>query len=166
MTLGNFQTNNFGLGGNGNDAVQADAQDGSGTNNANFSTPADGSPGRMQMYVFTGPTPDRDGDFDDEIVIHEYCHGLSNRLVSGGVGMSALQSRGMGEGWSDFYGLCLLSQAGDDVEACYAAGGYATYQLGGLTSNYYYGIRHYPYTTDMYSAPPLGGRFITDGCGW
>ncbi len=54
---GNFQQNNFGLGGNGNDAVRADAQDGSGTNNANFSTPADGSPGRMQMFVWTGGLP-------------------------------------------------------------------------------------------------------------
>ena len=31
---GNFQVNNFGRGGTGGDAVQADAQDGSGTNNA------------------------------------------------------------------------------------------------------------------------------------
>ncbi|RZL15931.1 MAG: T9SS type A sorting domain-containing protein, partial [Hymenobacter sp.] len=29
-----------------------ESQDGSGRNNANFSTPADGSPGRMQMYLF------------------------------------------------------------------------------------------------------------------
>ena len=28
---------------------------------------------------------DRDGDFDHEIVIHEYTHGLSNRLVGAGV---------------------------------------------------------------------------------
>src|SRR5262245_1237046 len=35
---GNFQTNNFGLGGRGGDPVLAEAQDGSGTNNANFST--------------------------------------------------------------------------------------------------------------------------------
>lgn len=52
---GNFQQNNFGRGGSGNDAVRADALDGSGTNNANFSTPGDGSPGRMQMYRWTSP---------------------------------------------------------------------------------------------------------------
>ncbi len=150
---GNFQNNNFGRGGTGNDAVQADAQDGSGTNNANFSTPPDGSAGRMQMYVFTGPTPDRDGDFDHEIVIHEYTHGLSNRLVGGGVGISALQPRGMGEGWSDFYGLCLLSEPGDDPSGVYAAGAYATYQLSGMSSNYYYGIRRYPYCTDLAKNP-------------
>jgi PKD repeat protein len=51
---GNFQENNYGNGGNGNDAVQADAQDGSGTNNANFSTPVDGQKPRMQMYLWTG----------------------------------------------------------------------------------------------------------------
>jgi len=47
---GNLQANNDGRGGAGNDAVNAEAQDGGGTNNANFATPADGSSPRMQMY--------------------------------------------------------------------------------------------------------------------
>ena len=59
----------------------------------------------------------------------------------------------MGEGWSDFYALSLISEAGDDVDGNYAAGGYATYQFFGLTENYYYGIRRYPYTTDMSKNP-------------
>ncbi|HXL54687.1 MAG TPA: M36 family metallopeptidase [Chitinophagaceae bacterium] len=49
---GNFQRNNLGRGGLGNDYVFADAQDGSGTNNANFATPTDGSNPRMQMFLF------------------------------------------------------------------------------------------------------------------
>jgi hypothetical protein len=49
----NFQQTNFGLGGAGNDYVNAEAQDGGGTNNANFSTPADGSKPRMQMYLWS-----------------------------------------------------------------------------------------------------------------
>ena len=150
---GNFQTNNFGRGGNGNDAVQADSQDGSGTNNANFSTPADGSAGRMQMFVFTGPTPDRDSSFDAEIVIHEYTHGLSNRLVGGGVGISVLQTQGMGEGWSDFYALGLLSEASDNVNGQYAKGGYSTREIAVNFPNYYFGIRRYPYSTDMTKSP-------------
>ncbi len=50
---GNFQENNYGNGGAQSDMVNADAQDGSGTNNANFSTPPDGSNPRMQMFVWT-----------------------------------------------------------------------------------------------------------------
>ncbi|MBI1225278.1 MAG: T9SS type A sorting domain-containing protein [Bacteroidetes bacterium] len=50
---GAFQDNNYGNGGAGNDHVNAEAQDGGGTNNANFSTPADGGSGRMQMYLWS-----------------------------------------------------------------------------------------------------------------
>ncbi|GAB5418877.1 MAG: T9SS-dependent M36 family metallopeptidase [Crocinitomicaceae bacterium] len=50
---GNFQENNYGNGGSQSDYVNADAQDGSGTNNANFGTPPDGQNPRMQMYIWT-----------------------------------------------------------------------------------------------------------------
>jgi uncharacterized repeat protein (TIGR01451 family) len=152
---GNFQTVNFGRGGLGNDAVRADSQDGSGVNNANFATPPDGIPPRMQMFVFDGPTPSRDSSLDAEVVIHEYIHGLSHRLVGGGVLIQALQTHGMGEGWSDFYSLAMLSEPGDDVDAVYPQGGYLSYRIAGLNfeQNYYFGIRRYPYTTDMSKNP-------------
>ena len=51
---GNFQTKNYSGAGIGQDAVNADAQDGSGTNNANFATPPDGSARRMQMFIWDG----------------------------------------------------------------------------------------------------------------
>ena len=54
---GNFQADNLGRGGAGNDYVKAEAQDGSGTNNANFSTPPDGSSGRMQMFLWGARAP-------------------------------------------------------------------------------------------------------------
>jgi extracellular elastinolytic metalloproteinase len=107
---GNFQTNNFGRGGIGNDPVRAEAQDGSGTNNANFATPPDGSRPRMQMFLFTRGTAnladDRDGDEDGDVVLHEYTHGISNRLVGGPSNTSCLggtQAGAMGEGWSDYF---------------------------------------------------------------
>jgi extracellular elastinolytic metalloproteinase len=50
---GNFQNNNMSRGGSQGDYVLADAQDGGGLNNANFSTPTDGGNGRMQMYVWS-----------------------------------------------------------------------------------------------------------------
>ncbi|MDG2153155.1 MAG: T9SS-dependent M36 family metallopeptidase [Crocinitomicaceae bacterium] len=57
---GNFQENNYGNGGNGSDYVNAEAQDGGGTNNANFATPGDGANPRMQMYLWSAPTADND----------------------------------------------------------------------------------------------------------
>ena len=51
---GNFQEDNGSAGGLGSDSVNAEAQDGSGTDNANFATPADGSNPRMQMYLWSG----------------------------------------------------------------------------------------------------------------
>ena len=53
---GNFQENNYGNGGNASDYVNAEAQDGGGTNNANFATPGDGANPRMQMYLWSAPT--------------------------------------------------------------------------------------------------------------
>lgn len=57
---GNFQVNNYGNGGTGNDAVNADAQDGAELaiptlNNANFATPPDGNSPRMQMFRWQAP---------------------------------------------------------------------------------------------------------------
>jgi extracellular elastinolytic metalloproteinase len=265
----NFQNTNFGLGGVGNDYVNAEAQDGGGTNNANFASPADGSKPRMQMYMWdsvnrlffyntpsaavprqpaagtaqfgnpldatgvtgnvqlslvldgctaipagsltgkiglvergtcaftvkvknaqdaganaviiynnvangntiggmsgtdatiiipsvlitntegeyiksqlsantvvnvtlkndpaTSVTPD--GSFDNGIVIHEYGHGISNRLTGTGAGClnSSADKEQMGEGWSDFFALMLTNKAGDNAAvprgmATYAAG--------------------------------------------
>ncbi|HLG16045.1 MAG TPA: M36 family metallopeptidase [Blastocatellia bacterium] len=111
-SAGNFQTNNFGRGGTGNDSVRAEAQDGSGTNNANFATPPEGSRPRMQQFLFTQGTTtladDRDSSVDGDVVLHEYGHGVSNRLVGGPANTSCLggtQAGAMGEGWSDYWSI-------------------------------------------------------------
>lgn len=289
---GNFQVNNYGKGGLGNDEVYAQAIDGSGTNNANFSTPPDGSNGRMQMYVWdraggkiinvNGPAPvignyggsssdgngwggaitttpvtgdvvvvtdgsadptqgcnppvndvagkivmvdrgtcqfgakalnveqagaiaciicnfedatlgmaagtvgaqvtipvvmmkksdcdllrqyagaglnisiglpnitgpaQRDGDFDNGIIAHEFHHGISNRLT--GNGFSCLgNAEQMGEGWSDWAGLVLSLEPGDQGGDKRGIGTFALYQE---TDGQ--GIRRYPYSTDMSISP-------------
>jgi uncharacterized repeat protein (TIGR01451 family) len=146
---GNFQTTNFSGMGTGGDPVLAEAQDGGSTNNANFATAPDGNPGRMQMYLFDFPTPLRDGALDATIVLHEMTHGLSNRLIGNANGLIWDEGGGMGEGWSDFYALSLTHNSNAyPPDAEYPAGAYATYQLGGLTDNYLYGIRRFPYSTD------------------
>ena len=138
---GNFQTNNFNLGGRGADAILGDAQDGLGTNNANFSTPQDGGPGRVQMYLWTG-TPMRDGSFDQHVIIHELTHGTSNRLIGNAAGLRGTQDRGMGEGWSDWFGLVLMRGENDALDGSYTLASYAT-------GNYTRGIRRFPYSTKM-----------------
>ena len=289
---GNFQFNNYGNSGLGNDHVLAQAIDGSGVNNANFSTPQDGGNGRMQMYVWdraggkiinvNGPgsvignyggassdgngwgapittTPvtgdvvifndgssdatlgcnpavndlagkivmldrgvcefgakalnvqqaggiaciicnfedatvgmgggaqgvnvtipvvmmiksdcdllrqfagaglnmsiglpniqgpsQRDGNFDNGIIAHEYHHGISNRLT--GNGFSCLgNGEQMGEGWSDWAGLILTVQPGDTGADKRGIGTFALYQ-----ETQGQGIRRYPYSTNMSIAP-------------
>lgn len=141
----NFQDNNFGRGGLETDRIRGEGQDVSGFNNANFSTGADGTRGRMQMYIWTGPNPDIDGNIDADVMIHEITHGTSNRLHGNGSGLSLNMSRGMGEGWSDFYAHCLLSEPSDPINGIYTIGSYDTYLgAGGTTNNAYYGIRRFP----------------------
>ncbi len=284
---GNFQANNYGKGGEEDDYVLAEAQDGGGTNNANFATPDDGYNGRMQMYLWTsssgdpnmtvnapaalagmyvapeaafGPgisTPvtgdvvlvqdgvdpvtdacdplvnataiagkialiDRgtctfvskvaaaeaagaiavivinnqagapismggtgtgldipsvmisqangnlikgqlnagttvnvtlnpsagnqiDGSLDNGIVIHEYGHGVSNRLTGGPGNSNCLFNNEQGgEGWSDWLSLILTIESGDTGPD---PRGIGTYALGEATNEL--GIRRYPYSTDM-----------------
>lgn len=148
---GNFQQTNFSGMGVGNDRVLAEAQDNQSVNNANFSTPPDGTSGRAQMFRFTGPTIDRDGDLDQEVLMHELTHGTSNRLIGNGAGLVWDVGSGMGEGWSDFFALSLLNNTNaDNPDGLYASGAYATYKLQGIPflDNYVYGIRRFPYTTD------------------
>ncbi len=147
----NFQANNQGRGGAGNDFVYADAQDGSGSNNANFGTPADGSNGRMQMYLFTSPNPDRDGDVDNGVISHEYGHGISHRLTGGpasGAGCLSNAERG-DEGWSDYFALMVTTdwstaQVTDGFNKPRPMGTYVLAQP--ITGS---GIRVHPYCTNM-----------------
>lgn len=282
----NFQQTNFGLGGVGNDSVNAEAQDGGGTNNANFASPADGNKPRMQMYLWStvnrlffynapsaavprqplagtavfGPPLDNvgvtgdiklssvldgcsalpagsltgkiglvergtcaftvktknlqdagataaiiynntangntisnmsgtdatitipsvligntegeyiktnlsanttvnvtlkndpatsitpDGSFDNGIVVHEYGHGISNRLTGTGASClnSSLDKEQMGEGWSDFFALMLTNKPGDNASV---ARGIGTYAAGQATTGG--GIRPAKYSPDF-----------------
>ena len=138
---GNFQNHNFGKGGKEDDAVIANAQDGSGYNNANFATPPDGQRGKMRMYVWNTATPERDGDLEAGIVIHEYSHGLSTRLTGGPANSGCLgwgESGGMGEGWGDFLATTIRSNSN-----------YSDYAMGAWAANRGKGIRNYVYSLDM-----------------
>ncbi|MCP4440211.1 MAG: PKD domain-containing protein [Aureispira sp.] len=109
------------------------AQMASGTVNATIVNPGTGIP------------PVRDGDFDNGIIAHEYGHGISTRLTGGGNNAGCLYNdEQMGEGWSDWFGLMMTMEAGDqrtDVR------GYGTFGNGeSVTGN---GIRPVPYSTNL-----------------
>ena len=104
---GNFQENNFGNGGAGSDSLNAEALDGSGTNNANFATPADGSNPRMQMFRTTLANPNRDTGIDSDVVWHEYGHGLTWRMIGN---MSGSVSGALGEGASDTLAIIITDE--------------------------------------------------------
>lgn len=145
---GNFEANNNGQGGEGNDFVILNAQDGSGTDNANFATPPDGSNGRMRMYMWTASEPQRDCSFEAGVVIHEYVHGLSTRLTGGPANSGCLrggESGGMGEGWSDFFATAIRLKPDDTRET--------DYPMGAWVSNDEGGIRAYPYSTNTNTNP-------------
>jgi Zn-dependent metalloprotease len=164
-SAGNFQVNNFGRGGTGNDSVRAEAQDGSGTNNANFATPPEGSRPRMQQFIFTQGTSsladDRDSSNDGDVVLHEYGHGVSNRLVGGPQNVSCLggtQAGAMGEAWSDYWAITFFNDG--------RVGEY-------VTNNATSGIRRAAYTVpanpihDSYADLGVGGFQVhRDGEVW
>lgn len=156
---GNFQTNNMGRGGLGNDFVYADAQDGSGTNNANFLTPPDGSSPRMQMFIFDLPSNYlADSDFDNAIISHEYGHGWSIRLTGGPSNTSCLNNAEQGgEGWSDYLGLMLTTNwasLSPNLTSANTPRGIGTYVLGQSTTTGA-GIRPFRYSYDMANINPL-----------
>ncbi|RKP16979.1 peptidase M36 [Rozella allomycis CSF55] len=154
---GNFQEDNFGRGGLGMDGVIANAQDGSGTNNANFATPPDGQRGRMRMYVWTQTNPNRDGDLENGIIIHEYGHGISTRLTGGPANSGCLgfgEAGGMGEGWSDVFAVLLRQRPSYNRTMRFSMGDYSN---GGI------GIRRYDYTTNMKINPETYGYIKKSG---
>jgi len=147
---GNFQENNFEKGGLDNDAVQANAQDGSGFNNANFATPPDGYRPRMRMYLWNQVSPMLDGDLDSGIIIHEYGHGISTRLTGGPNDSNCLangQAGGMGEGWGDFWATIFEMKPEYKPTDAFPMGTYAAGR----------GIRPYPYSADFNKDPQTYG---------
>jgi hypothetical protein len=131
---GNFQEDNGGRGGLGSDRVDSIVHPAAVTGTANMFTPADGSPPTMNMGLVT--STGRHTALDSSVVFHEFTHGLTNRLVGGRVNahaLDAIQSRSMGEGWSD-YVACTINN---------------TTVVGNWVVNRPAGIRGFPYDSNF-----------------
>lgn len=164
---GNFQTNNFGNGGVGGDAVMAFGQKSGAPcpNNAFFGTGPDGNPGQMIMCLWTSSSPRRDFSFDAGVMAHEYGHGISNRLVGGPSNTSCLGNQQQpGEGLSDWWSLVYTHEVGDVGTDPRGSG---TYILGQPVDGP--GIRPQRYSTDpsinTYTYESISGLSVPHGVG-
>jgi extracellular elastinolytic metalloproteinase len=133
---GNFQQTNVSGRGRGADPVRAFAHPGQVFGIANMATRADGQAGVMNMGLFAATGRHTANDAD--VVFHEFCHGVSNRLVGGlhdAQGLNEDQSLSMGEGWGDFFALSIRNH------------GAATERVvtGSYVTNNPAGIRQKPY---------------------
>ena len=144
---GNFQQDNFNRGGRGGDPIFAYTQFGhaapvsAALNNAFYTArnPADGSMPMIAMFLATGEGFLTDGSYDNEVIVHEYTHGVTTRLLRG---YGSHQTAAMGEAWSDFYSLEFTLPEGTPTDGAHAVGEYFSQSFGT-------GIRTRAYSTRM-----------------
>ncbi|KAH6599940.1 hypothetical protein BASA61_002407 [Batrachochytrium salamandrivorans] len=113
-------------------------------NNAGFQTFPDGQPGLLFLGTHTLTNPARDSALDNDVLIHELGHGLSQRLVGGAWTVQCLsttESLGMGEGYSDILVVIFTATSTDTRWTKKSQGAY--------TMGDPKGVRRVLYTTDM-----------------
>ena len=104
---------------------------------------------------------------DNSVVLHEFGHGLSSRLIGGGTAtcLSRLESRGLGEGWSDAFAKFVVCRFYSPISNPISQTDYNFFtswvaQTSAYTKDFMigtyvlppphatYGFRKYPYSTD------------------
>ncbi len=98
-----------------------------------------------------------DASLDASVLMHEWGHVLTNRLVGDANGLTLSQAKGMGEGWGDFVALLTLVRpeaaavpANANWNGTFAVASFTEHNA---TDGYYYGLRRYPYSTDTTKNP-------------
>lgn len=110
--------------------------------------------GAVTTTLARAASVDRDGTIDNTVVAHEWGHYLHLRLVACGSPTCGAES----EGWADFNASLMAVRPGDSLTGTYASAQYAT---GSFFDPGYFGIRRYPYSTDM-TKNPLTFKHIMD----
>ncbi|KAG8695510.1 hypothetical protein FRC11_001433, partial [Ceratobasidium sp. 423] len=131
----NFQNDNYGKGGAGNDRVKISIQDRTGSNNANFATPAGGTvPSKMTLSSTSTVM----------VFLIDSGGGTGRCLQTTEVG-------GTGEGWSDV--LADITEINSATLAGFTLGSFVTGKVGN--------IRNYPYSTNKTTNPLTYGSLAT-----
>jgi hypothetical protein len=109
-----------------------------------------GSPTPGSVHRNTARPPLRVGDLDTATIIHEYSHGVSNRLT-GGPNVNCLSGQEqMGEGWGDWHAItALIDTEKDDPDGPRGIYPYVLYEPP-RTSD---GLRNRPYSRNMEIQP-------------
>ena len=119
--------------------------------------------GEVINATLSGENPNliQDGSFDNGVITHEYCHGLSIRLTGGSSNSDCLSNdEQMGEGWSDWYALMFTMNMDVDDPVRRPMGTFASGDpVDGI------GIRPAPYDTSFavndYTYADLGNSEIS-----
>ncbi len=133
---GNFQNLNRTGAGLGGDGVNVRIFNVALNGHATMRGRPDGKHGEMRLGVMPGSL--RHTALDPDVVIHEFTHGVTERLVGGPMNWRALeedQSVALSEGWSDYFALTFQSY-GQPAEKVV---------FGDWVSNSPGGMRHFPY---------------------
>lgn len=148
---GNFQASNLGRPGTDGDPIYAYSHYGAQSlsfaqlENAFWTARSieDGAQSMVAMFLSQSNNNDffTDGSYDSVVMVHEYTHGVSERLVR--QGYSTFQGASMGEAWSDFYGIEYTLPTGAPPDGVYAAAEYFDQSWG--TGD----IRSRPYSTNL-----------------
>ena len=152
-TSGNAQFRNYKRGGKGNDPIILEGSSHVGRSNAVMITNPDGWASFLIISDFDRTTPGRSGNHDTMLVIHELGHFLTSRLVGDSTGLANHQGLALSEGWSDFLAIAMTSKPSDTfIDGAFPFGGYID-KAPRFDSNYYYGARRFPYSTDLGKNP-------------
>ncbi|EFI28231.1 metalloprotease [Coprinopsis cinerea okayama7 len=141
----NFQQENYGKGGKEGDGVQTILHDLSLERNASMMTGPDGETPLLRLGIYwdeANAYTGRDFGMQNDIIIHEYAHGITNRLVGGGTA-ACLQTRiarAVGEGLSDAFADWMWQQGNK--------GSILDFRMGVWVSKKPEGLRRYPYSVD------------------
>ncbi|KAF9459618.1 Fungalysin metallopeptidase-domain-containing protein [Collybia nuda] len=138
----NFQFNNSGKGGLEIDPVLFSVQDPSGQNEGSdglMMTPPDGQSPRVLLFLWTFTSPFRDSALENDIITHEYTHGITGRMTGGGTGqcLQTIEARALGEGWSD-----AVAEWTEHASSAVPDYVFASYGFNNAA-----GIRNHPYST-------------------
>ena len=96
-----------------------------------------------------------DSDYDNLVIVHEYGHGISNRLTGGPLEDDCLRHEEQaGEGWSDWLGLVMTTTSANNADEPRGIGTFVS-----LEPTDGPGIRPFPYSRDMGINPITYGDY-------